>query len=111
MLIRAATYTDADAGARALTQPGRVADDGVDQGAARRVVKPTRWRYNCDMKRREFVWPEDRIDHIALYETCPEGVEDVCFGDARVRRAKMDMTRVASWVWMWPHAGGDVCYR
>jgi uncharacterized protein len=36
----------------------------------------------------EFVWPQDRIDHIARHRVQPEEVEDVCFGKAWVRRAK-----------------------
>jgi uncharacterized DUF497 family protein len=36
----------------------------------------------------EFIWPQDRIDHIARHRVQPEEVEDVCFGKAWVRRAK-----------------------
>jgi uncharacterized protein len=28
----------------------------------------------------EFVWPEDRVEHIAQHGVTPEEVEDVCFG-------------------------------
>lgn len=40
------------------------------------------------MKIRDFVWPEDRVDHIALHDVRPEEVEEVCFGDVMVQRAK-----------------------
>jgi predicted DNA binding CopG/RHH family protein len=36
----------------------------------------------------EFIWTQDRIDHIAGHRVRPEEVEEVCFGDAWVRRAK-----------------------
>ena len=36
----------------------------------------------------EFIWPEDRIDHIARHGVRPEEVEDVCFGQALIQRAK-----------------------
>jgi uncharacterized DUF497 family protein len=38
----------------------------------------------------EFVWPEDRIDHIAEHGVTPEEVEDVCFGKPLVQRAKSE---------------------
>jgi hypothetical protein len=38
----------------------------------------------------EFVWPQDRIDHIARHAVTPEEVEDVCFGDPLVQRAKSE---------------------
>lgn len=36
----------------------------------------------------EFVWPKERIDHIARHGVTPEEVEDVCFGDPLIQRAK-----------------------
>jgi uncharacterized protein len=36
----------------------------------------------------EFIWPEDRVDHIARHGVTPEEVEEVCFGKAFVQRAK-----------------------
>ena len=36
----------------------------------------------------EFVWPQDRIDHIALHGVTPEEVEQMCFGRPLVQRAK-----------------------
>jgi uncharacterized DUF497 family protein len=39
-------------------------------------------------KLHEFVWSEDRVDHIARHEVTPDEVEEVCFGRAFVQRAK-----------------------
>ncbi len=36
----------------------------------------------------EFVWPEDRVQHIALHKIEPEEFEQVCFGKALVLRTK-----------------------
>jgi uncharacterized DUF497 family protein len=35
-----------------------------------------------------FIWPQDRIDHIARHGVEPEEVEEACFGRALVQRAK-----------------------
>ena len=40
------------------------------------------------MKVRRFVWPEDRIEHIARHGVEPEEVEEACFGHSLVQRAK-----------------------
>ena len=40
------------------------------------------------MKIHEFTWPQDRVDHIAQHRVSPEEVEEICFGQAFVRRAK-----------------------
>ena len=40
------------------------------------------------MRIREFVWPQDRIDHIARHDVSPDEVEEACFGHALVLRAK-----------------------
>lgn len=40
------------------------------------------------MKIHEFVWTEDRIEHIARHGVTPEEVEEACFGRAFVQRAK-----------------------
>jgi len=32
------------------------------------------------MRIREFVWPDDRIEHIAQHGVRPHEVEEVCFG-------------------------------
>lgn len=36
----------------------------------------------------DFIWPEDRVEHIARHGVVPEEVEQVCFGKSLVRRAK-----------------------
>ena len=38
----------------------------------------------------EFVWPQERIDHIARHGVTPEEVEDVCFGEPLVQIAKSE---------------------
>ncbi len=38
----------------------------------------------------EFVWPKDRIDHIASHGITPEEVEETCFGKALVQRARSE---------------------
>ena len=42
------------------------------------------------MNIREFVWPEDRIDHIARHGVAPEEVEEICFGRSLILRAKSE---------------------
>jgi uncharacterized DUF497 family protein len=36
----------------------------------------------------EFVWTNDRINHIAHHKVMPNEVEEVCFGNSFVQRAK-----------------------
>jgi uncharacterized DUF497 family protein len=36
----------------------------------------------------EFVWPEDRVEHIAEHGVTPEEFEEVCFGRSLVLRAR-----------------------
>jgi uncharacterized DUF497 family protein len=36
----------------------------------------------------EFVWPDERVEHIAGHGINPEEVEEVCFGHSLVLRAK-----------------------
>lgn len=38
----------------------------------------------------EFIWPEDRVEHSARHGVTPEEVEEVCFGQPLVRRAKAE---------------------
>jgi len=38
----------------------------------------------------EFIWPDDRIEHIARHGISPEEVEEACFGKSRVLRAKSE---------------------
>ena len=42
------------------------------------------------MEIHEFVWPQDRIDHIDRHGVTPEEVEEACFGHALVLRAKSE---------------------
>ena len=37
------------------------------------------------MRITEFVWPDDRLAHIARHGVDPEEVEEACFGEAMVR--------------------------
>jgi uncharacterized DUF497 family protein len=37
---------------------------------------------------REFVWPQDRVDHISRHGVEPEEFEEACFGKAFVQRGK-----------------------
>jgi hypothetical protein len=43
-----------------------------------------------DVEISEFVWTEDRINHIALHHVEVEEFEEVCFGRALVLRAKAE---------------------
>ena len=38
----------------------------------------------------EFIWNQDRIDHIAKHKVTPEEVEETCFGVALVQRTKSE---------------------
>jgi uncharacterized DUF497 family protein len=38
----------------------------------------------------DFIWPEERIEHIARHGVTPEEVEAVCFGKSLVQRAKSE---------------------
>ncbi len=42
------------------------------------------------MRIHEFVWPQDRIDHIDRHGVAPEEVEEACLGHALVQRAKSE---------------------
>jgi uncharacterized DUF497 family protein len=42
------------------------------------------------MRIHEFVWPQERIDHIARHGVTPEEVEELCFGQPLVQRAKSE---------------------
>ena len=44
--------------------------------------------YNKNMKIHKLIWPQDRIDHIAAHQIEPQDVEDVCFGQSLILRAK-----------------------
>ncbi|MEO6811738.1 MAG: hypothetical protein ABI353_21725 [Isosphaeraceae bacterium] len=38
----------------------------------------------------EFIWPEERIEHIARHGVTPEEVEEACIGKSLVQRAKSE---------------------
>jgi hypothetical protein len=38
----------------------------------------------------EFIWSQDRIEHIARHSVTPQEVEEVCFGKSFVLRAKSE---------------------
>jgi len=38
----------------------------------------------------DFIWPEERVEHIARHGVTPEEVEEVCFGKSMVRRVKSE---------------------
>ncbi|MBI4460534.1 MAG: BrnT family toxin [Acidobacteria bacterium] len=40
------------------------------------------------MRIREFIWSPDRIAHVARHGVEPDEVEEVCFGQALVQRAR-----------------------
>lgn len=42
------------------------------------------------MKIQELIWPAERIDHIARHGVIPEEVEEVCFGNPFIQRAKSE---------------------
>jgi hypothetical protein len=42
------------------------------------------------MRIREFVWSQDRVDHIQRHGVLSEEVEQACFGQAFVQRAKSE---------------------
>ena len=48
------------------------------------------WLYNGAMRIHEFVWPQDRIDHVDRHGVTPEEVEQACFGEALVQRTKSE---------------------
>ncbi|MBK1700565.1 BrnT family toxin [Thiococcus pfennigii] len=39
---------------------------------------------------KEFLWPEDRIDHISRHGVSPDEFEEVCFDSSPVLRAKSE---------------------
>jgi hypothetical protein len=40
------------------------------------------------MRIKELVWPDDRIEHISFHGVEPEEVEEVCFGQPLILRAR-----------------------
>ena len=52
-----------------------------------------------------FLWPADRIGHIARHGVTPEEVEEVCFGTSWVRRTKSEGENPVYYVLGQTHAG------
>lgn len=52
------------------------------------VVKRVALCYNHLVIIRELIWSEDRVDHIAAHDIEPEEVEEACFGQALILRAR-----------------------
>ena len=44
------------------------------------------------MKIHKFIWPKERVDHIGRHGITPAEVEEVCFGQPLVLRAKAEGT-------------------
>ncbi len=42
------------------------------------------------MRIHQFIWPQERIEHISRHGVTPEEVEEVCIGKSLVRRAKSE---------------------
>ena len=57
------------------------------------------------MRIHEFVWPPERIDHIAQHGVSPEEVEEVCFGRSFVQRARSEGENPVYYVLGQTHAG------
>jgi len=57
------------------------------------------------MRIHEFVWPQDRVDHIDRHSVTPEEVEEVCFGESLVLRAKSQGENPAYYVLGQTNAG------
>jgi uncharacterized protein len=57
------------------------------------------------MRIREFVWPQDRVDHIDRQGVTPEEVEEACLGLALVQRAKSEGQNPVCYVFGQTHAG------
>ena len=50
------------------------------------------------MRIHEFVWPADRVEHIARHGVQPEEFEEVCFGQSLVLQAKSSGTNPVYYV-------------
>jgi hypothetical protein len=42
------------------------------------------------MRIEQFIWPDERIEHVARHGVSPEEVEEACFGNALVQRGKSE---------------------
>lgn len=45
-------------------------------------------RTGINVRIHEIIWSEDRVEHIALHKVTPDEVEEVCFGQSLVLRAR-----------------------
>lgn len=59
------------------------------------------------MRIHEFIWPEDRIDHIARHGVTPAEVEETCFGRALVQRGRSQGENPLFWGRPQPD---DICF-
>jgi uncharacterized DUF497 family protein len=71
---------------------GRVetAGPGVNRSPPFRTLVLNAAVESREMQIERFIWPEERIDHIARHGVTPEEVEEACFGKAYERRAKSE---------------------
>jgi hypothetical protein len=42
------------------------------------------------MRIQRIIWPQDRIEHVARHHITPEEVEEACFGQSFVQRARSE---------------------
>jgi uncharacterized protein len=42
------------------------------------------------MRIERFIWPVDRVEHVARHAVTPQEVEETCFGDPLVQRGKSE---------------------
>lgn len=42
------------------------------------------------MRIKELIWPEERVEHIAFHGVAPEEVEEVCFSNPLILRARSE---------------------
>ncbi len=57
------------------------------------------------MRIREFIWPDDRIEHVARHGVTPEEFEEACFGRPLVLRGKAEGVNPVYYVLGRTHAG------
>ena len=60
------------------------------------------------MRINELLWPRDRIEHIARHAVTPDEVEEVCFGQSLVLRAKSHCENPVYYVLGQTDAGRDL---
>ena len=57
------------------------------------------------MRIKRFVWPEERVEHIARHGVTPEEVEEACSGKARTQQTKSEGENPVYFVWGQTSAG------